>query len=150
MSVIVATEQPFRNLGGQVGKLMDQLQKGYYSFAPGEMWTPNVNLYETESGYQVCVDLAGVDKEKIEITVEEQVLKLRGRRIVPMLDGAQNHTHAPDESVREPQTPRVRVHLMEIDHGSFSREVELPMDVRHELISAHHRNGLLWIELPKK
>ena len=69
MSIAVATDQPFRNLTSQMGKLMDQLQKGYYNFVPGEIWTPNVNLYETDVAYLVCVDLAGVEKEKIEITI---------------------------------------------------------------------------------
>jgi HSP20 family molecular chaperone IbpA len=39
---------------------------------------------------------------------------------------------------------------MEIDHGPFCREVELPADVAHEHVSATHLNGLLWIQLPKK
>ena len=45
---------------------------------------------------------------------------------------------------------RLRVHLMEIDHGSFAREVELPHDVIKEQITARYVDGLLWIELPKK
>ena len=44
---------------------------------------------------------------------------------------------------------RVRIHLMEIDHGSFCREVELPEDVDRDRIAANYRNGMLWIELPK-
>jgi HSP20 family molecular chaperone IbpA len=39
---------------------------------------------------------------------------------------------------------------MEIDHGPFCREVDLPADVAQERIGAAHLNGLLWIELPKK
>ncbi len=42
------------------------------------------------------------------------------------------------------------MHLMEIDHGSFARDVELPQDVHHEQINARYRDGMLWIELPKK
>jgi HSP20 family molecular chaperone IbpA len=42
------------------------------------------------------------------------------------------------------------MHLMEIDHGAFSRDVDLPEDVHHERISAKYVDGLLWIELPKK
>jgi HSP20 family protein len=45
---------------------------------------------------------------------------------------------------------RVRVHLMEIDHGSFVREVELPANVESDKISAKYRDGLLWVEVPKK
>ena len=49
----------------------------------------------------------------------------------------------------EPQGKRPRVHLMEIDNGSFSREVELPPDILPDKIIATYRNGLLWVEIPK-
>src|SRR5262245_47443702 len=125
MSITVAPERPFGDLSRQMGKLIEQIQKGYSNFAPGEMWSPSVNLYETERAYLVCVDLAGVDKEKIEILVEGHILRLHGRREVPAPDG-------------DGGTGRLRVHLMEIDHGAFSRDVELPEDVRQESISAQY------------
>jgi HSP20 family protein len=83
----------------------------------------------------VCVDLAGVDKEKIDVEVVEQRLTLKGNRAVPTC--AQNGQ-------------RPRLHLMEIDHGPFAREVELPQDVRQDKINAKYVDGMLWIELPKK
>lgn len=148
MSVLLAPpEPPFQNVARQMGKLMDQLQKGYSNFAPGEVWTPSVNLYETDSAYLVCVDLAGVDKEKIDITVEEHLLRLHGKRVVP---APGEHDAPPAGPPGDHQNKRVRVHLMEIDHGSFSRDVELPEDVQQDKITAHYRNGLLWVELPKK
>jgi HSP20 family protein len=100
-----------------------------------------VNLYETETAYIVCVDLAGVEKAKIDVEVTEGRLTLRGKRAVPL---------APDSAVGEVQTARMRVHLMEIDHGSFARDVELPRDVLQQEINAKYESGLLWIELPKK
>jgi HSP20 family molecular chaperone IbpA len=54
-----------------------------------------------------------------------------------------------DESVG-PDKGKLRVHMMEIDHGAFFREVELPERAAESKISAHYRNGMLWIELPKK
>ena len=131
---------PFSNVNPQVARMMEQLTKGYYGFMPNEVWTPNVNLYETEEAYHVCVDLSGVEKDKIDITVQDTRLTLRGARPVPQclaqLD-PDNHQ-------------RVRVHLMEIDHGTFAREVELPHDVIKENISARYIDGMLWIDLPKK
>jgi HSP20 family protein len=141
MPVTVATDPPFGNLARQMNKIMDQMHKGYYNFAPGETWTPSVNLYETDTGYLVCADLAGVEKDKIDITVEDHMLRLKGSRPVPS---------CADGSEEDLQNRRVRIHLMEIDNGSFSREVELPLDVQQDKISARYRNGLLWIELPKK
>ena len=128
-------EQPFPNLSRQASKMMEQLQKGF--FYPNESWTPNVNLYETHNSYLVCVDLAGVDKEKIDVEVIDQRLKLRGARAVPTFDPP------------EPAHEKIRVHLMEIDHGAFTREVEIPADANRQKITATYRNGLLWIELPK-
>lgn len=137
---VEAASDPFGNLSRQVNKMFDQMQRGYSNFAPSETWQPSVNLYETDTGYVVCVDLAGVDKAKIDITVEHQSLRLRGHRVVPaQADGTQG-------DLKERCT---RVHLMEIDHGAFAREVELPMDVHKDKINAHYTDGLLWIELPK-
>lgn len=138
MPMELATEpQPFGNLARQASKMMEQMQKGF--FYPGETWTPNVNLYETATAYLVCVDLAGVEKEKIDVEVADQRLKLRGTRAVPTYDGLQSAD--PNE--------KVRIHLMEIDHGGFSREVELPVDAQRHRISATYRNGMLWVEIPK-
>ena len=45
---------------------------------------------------------------------------------------------------------RAKLHLMEIDHGQFTREVELPADANRESITATYRSGMLWVEIPKK
>lgn len=143
MPVETAAE-PFGNISRQMNKLMDQMQKGFFTFSPNETWTPNVNLYESETSYVVCVDLSGVVKEDIDIQVHHQIMTLKGRRDVPAQPP--ELTGAAEGSA--PQ--RCRVHLMEIDHGQFSREVELPRDIESDQINAIYRNGLLWIDLPKK
>lgn len=140
MEIDTATEHPIRQATRQMNKLLDQMQKGYYNFLPSETWAPNVNLYECDASYLVCVDLAGVDKAKIDLMLtDDDVLQLKGTRAVP----------APEEFVEETQNRRIRVHLMEIDHGAFCREVELPHGVQRDKITANYRNGMLWIEVPK-
>ena len=181
-----AADNPFNPMARQASKLLDHLQKGFYVYS-GETWTPNVNLYETATSYLVCVDLAGVDKQKIDVEVVEQRLRLRGTRAVPSFDdiipasapphGGPGQAAAPARSLpavslSNPSSPsnpskgqqhggqpaagdaetgpkRVRIHLMEIDHGAFSREVELPLDVNRDNITANYRNGMLWVEIPK-
>jgi HSP20 family protein len=139
--VLSAAEKPRRG-PSPANRILEQIQsKGFYGFYSNENWTPSVNLYESESSYLVCVDLAGVEKEKIEIEVDGSLLTLRGSRAVP------TNTEAETGFAGE---KRLRVHLMEIDYGSFARQVELPENVHRENISARHINGLLWIELPKK
>jgi len=135
----VELAEPFSN-SPSTSKISEHLQpKGYYGFLPKGTWTPDVNLYETEKAYVVCVDISGVEKEKLEITVHESRLVIQGTRQVPCC-----------KMTGDFQAARVRLHLMEIDHGTFSREVELPLQVRQMKVVAHYENGLLWIELPKK
>lgn len=136
MAMLTAAEEQYPNMTRQASKLMEQFQKGF--FYPNETWTPAVNLYETQSAYWVCVDLAGVDKDKIDVEVADHRLKLRGSRDVP--------TCSPADV--DPQE-KVKVHLMEIDHGAFTREVEIPTDSDRQNIKASYRNGMLWIEIPK-
>ncbi len=136
MSMKMAQEKTFGRMVRNMARMMDQMQKGFCGYCAGETWTPAVNVYESESSYLVCVDLAGVDKDKIDIVVADGVLRLRGQR------------NAPLPPVHEPG--RLRVHLMEIDNGNFCREVDIPSDVRDDHISARHENGLLWIVLPRR
>lgn len=134
----VGTEQPFGSLPRQARPAEDRKRSQNFGFCTNETWTPDVNLYETDACYLVCVDLAGVDKDKIEVLSEDHALRIRGHRTAP----------CPPE-YNEAQKRKLRVHLMEIDYGAFSRVVELPEDVDDRKIEAVHRNGLLWIEMPK-
>ena len=148
MPLETAMDQPF-NMVRQMNKLMDQMQKGYYNFCPGQTWTPSVNLYETDHAYLVCVDLSGVDKDKIDVEVADQTLTLKGARAVPSPDVLDDAEQPPARGPNELHSKVVRVHLMEIDHGEFCRVVELPHNTAKEKITANYRNGMLWIELPK-
>src|SRR3712207_6072375 len=111
MSMTATADPPFSHLARQANKLMEQMSKGYSNFCPGDAWTPSVNLYETASTYLVCVDLAGVDKEKIDVEVHDNRLRLSGARHVPQPD-PEELGHGQDQ-----QPGKLRVHLMEIDHG---------------------------------
>ena len=184
MAVKLASEPSFGNLARQMGRLLDP-SVGYFGFMPTDTWTPSVNLYESEAAYLVCFDLAGVEKQAIDLTVQDGRLRLTGKRKVPLYRAEQANAAdpatsgegagiekktAPDAagegrsnagsgsaSARRRPAPfgpaagegRVRVHLMEIDHGNFNREVELPADVDKDAIAARFDNGLLWVKLPK-
>ena len=143
MSMTATSDPPFSNLGRRANKMTEQMmQKGYFNFCPSETWTPAVNLYEHDDAYLVCVDLAGVEKEKIDVEVQDNQLTLRGTRHVPVPDD--HHRNPSGDPGRRP-----RVHLMEIDHGAFCRQVELPVDVLRDRITAQYVNGMLWVEIPK-
>ena len=45
-------------------------------------WTPAADIYETETGYQIAIDLPGINRDELEIDVDENRLLVRGTRAV--------------------------------------------------------------------
>jgi HSP20 family protein len=104
------------------------------SHVSGGTWQPSLNAYRCENSIRVCLDLAGVDKERIDIQIEPGRLVIRGVRV------------APEPASCEPHPQQILA--MEIDHGPFQRELRLPAEVLRDEVTAEYRNGLLWIHLP--
>src|SRR3974390_411406 len=124
-----------KRLHGQLGEVVYQLTRVKFSgVGSAKTWQPAVNAYRCAECMAVCVDLAGVDKEEIDVQITPQRLVLRGQPQPP----------EPEDSARKP----LQVLVMEIDYGQFEREVLLPAEVEPERVTAEQRQGLLWIYLP--
>lgn len=124
-----------RRLHGRLGEVVYELSKVRFSqFSSPKVWQPAVNAYRCTEGMAICVDLAGVDRHRIEVHAEPRRLLIRGFRQPPEPEGAD-------------QTP-VQVLVMEIDYGRFEREIVLPYDVEPDKVTAEQQNGLLWVYLP--
>jgi HSP20 family protein len=95
-------------------------------------WQPSVNIYRAASDCLVCVELAGVPPDSMQLRVEPDRLVVRGRRLPPEPDGGATR----------------QVLAMEIDHGRFEREIRFPFAVDPAAVEARHDNGLVWIRLP--
>lgn len=120
-----------RELGG-IALRLTQLQ--FRPVGSPECWRPPLNAFRCADRFIVCVELAGVERSAIQIFAEPRRLSLRGTRAVL-------------EPASQPPQP-VQVLALEIDHGQFERVLELPDDVDPEHVSAEHREGVLWIQLP--
>jgi len=132
---LASVEDDFDQLAQQMGKIMDEmLERNFVRFRWTQQWRPSVNLYEADDRYVVCVDLAGMDHRRIEIHVENQKLTISGTRPGPRPGQAQGE---------------IRVRMMEIDEGPFSRELALAGDVDPTRIAARYCKGYLWIDLPR-
>jgi len=97
-----------------------------------ELWHPPTDVYETESQIIVKVEIAGVNRDELDIQVEEGLLTVRGRRA----DCSTSDT--------------VAIHRMEIHRGDFETHVYLPRSVITESISATYSDGMLTLVLPKE
>jgi HSP20 family protein len=134
-----------RLLEGQIGHVAYQITKVNFSnFREVDpRWRPSINVFQCASCFRICAELAGVDPEQIEIAVDSGRLWIRGRRQAP--EPLQQQEFA-FPTTRKP----VRVIAMEIDHGQFEREIEVPSGFDPERITTEWGNGLLWIYLPRK
>jgi HSP20 family protein len=134
--VVELAGDEFSNLVRQMNSVAEGvLGRHYFGFSPTDAWRPSVNLYETQDAFLICVDLAGMDQREIDVQVERDSVLIRGRRVSPM----------PPDGARA-----IAVHLMEIDHGTFCRPVEIPENVDAGAISATYKEGMLWVKLPKR
>lgn len=106
-----------------------------FGFFPAEeAWTPAMNVYETEDGVELFIDLADVPRESIEVSAEPGRLKIRGRRVPPQ--------------PRREAGRSFRILAMEIDAGPFRRTIALPRRVRLDAIESRYERGILWVRLP--
>ena len=95
------------------------------------IFVPPVEVYETDKEVVVKVDLPGVKKEDIEITVKENAVVIRAER----------------KEEREEQTENV--HRSERFYGVIERVIQLPVEVNPDDARAEYKDGVLEIRIPK-
>src|SRR5437764_8753779 len=95
-------------------------------------WVPNTDVYVTEGGLVIKVELAGMRKEDLELTVESNRLKISG--------------HRPDGC----RAPKCTFLVMEINYGAFESVIELPPGYDMSQAKAAYQNGFLRIDVPQR
>lgn len=105
-------------------------QKPLFSLSQ-KVWNPPTDVYETKDHIIVKMEIAGVDKSDIEVTVEDNILKVRGVRCERAKVNKENY------------------HVMEIHYGNFERVFRLPKNLESKDISASYQDGFLRIAIPK-
>jgi HSP20 family protein len=98
-----------------------------------DVFQPLTDVYETDTEIIVKVDIAGVEEDNMEVTIEEGVLRVHGFRT--------------DCSVFS----KLAIHRMEIMCGEFETHVHLPHPVDTDVeIDCTYHSGMLTIVLPKQ
>jgi HSP20 family protein len=97
-------------------------------------WQPRINIYRCRDRIMICVELAGIAREEIELRVEPLRVWLGGRRRPP----------TPNDNHGE----LLQILALEIDDGRCEREIPLPEEIVPEEVRAEQHNGMLWIDLP--
>jgi HSP20 family protein len=95
-------------------------------------WVPACDIYETDKEIIVKAELPGLKKEDVFVSIENNVLMLRGER---KFDG---------------EVKRENFHRVERTYGEFVRSFTLPHFVDATKILAEFKDGLLMVTLPKR
>lgn len=102
-----------------------------------EFWLPRADVYETESEVVVRVEVAGVQKESLNVSLssDRRILTIRGTRSEQFID----------------ERKKIRYHQLEVYFGPFERDVLLPTEFQLDAdqVSATYREGFLVVTLPK-
>jgi len=97
-------------------------------------FAPLLDMNETDSSYEVRVDLPGIKPNEVHVKVSDNVLTISGERRF-------------EET--EPKTNGGTPHYMERYYGTFSRSIVLPSGVKEDKIDAQYRDGVLTVSMPK-
>ena len=100
--------------------------EGQDEFERGD-WAPSADVYETETGYLISLDVPGISREALELEVDENRLVVRGTRTLPDF----------------------KQHRAERQRGRFVRTFTVPGSVNQSAIAAEYKDGVLEITLPK-
>ena len=93
------------------------------------IWRPPTDVYETEEGIFIRVEIAGMRETDFTLFVDDHRVQING--------------------IRSDIPERRAYQQMEILYGEFSVEIELPVPVMVEKVEAVYREGFLKISLPK-
>jgi HSP20 family protein len=126
--------QPFlRDIQNEINHLF---QRGWRdndtSDSALSQWAPQVDIKEESNQFIVTADLPGVEPKDIEVSMENNVLTIKGERHL-------------ERKEKEKDYSRV-----ERFSGTFCRQFNLPDSVEGEQIQAKSKNGVLAIIIPKK
>ena len=125
-----AQRDPFALFRSEMDRLFEDFFTPSRGFA-GLDFTPALDVGETEKEIRLTVDLPGVDEKDIEISLDGDVLTLKGEKREERKEDGENRR------------------LFERSYGMFERNVRLPFAPTDEACKATFKNGVLTVTVAK-
>lgn len=94
-------------------------------------WEPDVDIFETKDDFVISAELPGLRKENISLTLEHDILTLKGEKRRETVSEHENHD------------------FNERRFGKFSRSFVMPDSIKPEKIRTSFKDGLLRVSIPK-
>jgi HSP20 family protein len=116
---------------------MDRLIDDFYGkqTPEGEVfegdWCPRMDLKENDTEVRAAIELPGIDKDDIKVSVKGDLLVISGERKNEVADTKESF------------------HRLERSYGFFKRVVTLPTEVESDKVKAEYKDGILTVTMPK-
>lgn len=94
-------------------------------------WLPNMDVQEDKDRFTISMELPGLSKDDVSLTVREGMLTIEGER------------------KQEDEKEGVNYHRVERRYGKFLRSFQLPVRVQEDKIEAVFKDGVLTVQIPK-
>lgn len=118
-----------RVFGEDFGKMLTPFVEENWTL---KAWTPACDIYETENEIIVKAELPEVKKENVTVTLENNILTIKGERKL------------------EEETRKENYHRVERAYGEFVRNFTLPNFIEPEKVVAEFKDGMLRVMIPKR
>src|SRR5262249_33722858 len=102
-----------------------------FNGAPARTWAPPVDVFEKSDQLTFKAELPGIDREQLDVRVEDGVLTIQGER------------------KQEAEVKEAEMYRRERIHGTFSRSFTLPKSVDGTKVTATYKDGILEVTVPK-
>jgi HSP20 family protein len=124
-------KNPLDMLHREVNNLFDTYFHGAGRLGRRMELSAGFELSEADDEIEVKVELPGMDEKDIQVTLDEDMLTIRGER------------------KEKKETKKRNYHVSEMSYGGYSRTIPLPAEVDAAKVNARFKRGVLTLTMPK-
>lgn len=142
---VPAMNEGWRNFRHEIDRIFDRFSDGFESVSlqpfqtMEKLWGANVSGFaslavdvsESDKAYTITAEVPGVEEKDIEVSVDGDVLVIKGRKEQKREEKDNSH------------------YLSERSYGNFQRMFSLPRDAENAKVEARFQNGVLTVSVPK-
>ncbi|MBI2418827.1 MAG: Hsp20/alpha crystallin family protein [Ignavibacteriales bacterium] len=129
---LLSVEREFSRLFNELeNKFGIPTKQGTDSEMENAVWMPVTDSYENEKGYELNLEIPGIKKEDVKISLVNGALRISGER---------NQSKSEENG---------KFHRVERVYGKFFRSFNLPEGIKEDAIEAEFHDGQLTVQIPK-
>jgi HSP20 family protein len=133
----------FGSLQREIDRLFEDFTRGMDVLGQAQVnLVPSMDVVETDKEIVITAEMPGLERKDVEISLEDDVLTIRGEKRVESEEGDKNKTDKSKDGGRN-------YHLSERSYGVFYRVLQMPSGVDPSKIQATMSNGVLKVTIPK-